>query len=706
MTWLTPLVGGIAAAVLIPSLIVLYFLKLRRRDVEISTTLLWKKSIQDLQANAPFQKLRRNILLLLQLLILGAGVLALAQPQYMAQRAVGDRHVILIDRSASMSSTDGDPNRPDTKTRLDVAKEDAIQLVESLREPGLFSTESGDQAMVIAFDATAEVRQTFTTDKEALVSAIRAIEPTDSVSSLEQAITLARAHAPPRTIVDEFEDANGEMVRRVVELPAGSVGTIHIYSDGRLRATDKAETHPDDAVLLHPVGDTDAPNIGITTLRAARDFDDPTELTVFVGLSSTDPNPRAVDVELLIDGTPLRIREIPDLPGLVTEETPGEGAEGEPAPPPVTSPGIGGTRFKFQRPTGGVVTVRVDPRGADVLPTDNRAWIVVPPAKQLSVALVDGGSFVVREALTALEPTIGVDVISRDELTSALEERAYDVVVLDGWMPDPPEGSEDPLPPGRWIVLGAAPTGPTGLTAGEKVQTASVLNWSRDHPALRGLSLSNVSFGEVTSYEIGEQSIAEPLATTEAGPAIVEMATARMRALIVPGDVTRSTWWLDPSFVVFLAKSVRYLGEEGTSGVARMVHPGDVIADRLPQGAQDVTIELPGGGRSRLVPSEDGRIVYGPVSQSGIYVIRWAGEPGATDMYVDGRAVRPFTANLLDAAESDVRTATALSLPSQIVTGEAGGTTARTIRLWPWLLMAGLGIMMLEWFIYNRKVHV
>src|SRR5947208_9823478 len=104
--FLNTLPAAIAAGIVVPSLLLLYFLKLKRREMPISSTLLWKKAIQDLQVNAPFQKLRRNLLLLLQLLLLLLLALALSRPVSNYTPGAGKTSVILIDRSASMSATD------------------------------------------------------------------------------------------------------------------------------------------------------------------------------------------------------------------------------------------------------------------------------------------------------------------------------------------------------------------------------------------------------------------------------------------------------------------------------------------------------------------------------------------------------------------------------------------------------------------------
>src|SRR5271154_4066931 len=124
----TPL-GGALWAVLagVPvGIIALYFLKLRRRPVQVPSTYLWRRSLEDLHVNSLFQRLRRNLLLFLQLLAVFLGMLALAGPRLKGSGGEGQRFVLAIDHSASMSATDVAPSR------LDQAKKEAKKIVSAM----------------------------------------------------------------------------------------------------------------------------------------------------------------------------------------------------------------------------------------------------------------------------------------------------------------------------------------------------------------------------------------------------------------------------------------------------------------------------------------------------------------------------------------------------------------------------------------------
>src|SRR5712692_1894074 len=101
-----------------------YLLKLKRKRTVVPSVLLWKRAIEEIEANAPFKKLRRSFLLLVQLLALAALVFALARPLVVTRALASGSTVIIIDSTASMRARDEDAG-----SRLDRAKQLAREMI-------------------------------------------------------------------------------------------------------------------------------------------------------------------------------------------------------------------------------------------------------------------------------------------------------------------------------------------------------------------------------------------------------------------------------------------------------------------------------------------------------------------------------------------------------------------------------------------------
>lgn len=711
MTFAAPLLAGIVAAIAVPALIILYFLKLRRIPREVSSTLLWKKTIQDLQANAPFQRLRKNLLLFLQLIILGLILLALAQPRSATTSEQGKKYLIMIDRSASMAAVDGDASLG-AKSRLERAKEDAIALVETMREPSVFDSANSkaDEAMIIAFDASAEIIAPFTSDHDTLIKAINAIQQTDAPSSIEEAYRLAQAQRPNRLVQDRNEAGEVTSTVELDELKGGDPYFFHLYSDGRITDLDsvRADQLENDqgryAFEYHAVGAPTSNNIGLVALRSERDYDDPTKLSIFVGVQSTDTIERSVDAEFIIDGVTRSVRQI-DLPAAKIDDTTA-----------IKTPASGGVVFELVEPNAVLARVRLDTNGdenpeADVLLTDNEGALIVPPAKQAAVALVSSGNLFVQSAISGF-PLSKFEIMSPSEYEAKRDRgdmAVFDVVVLDSYLPRANEQGVR-LEPGRYLILGKVLTGPMGVTDNGVGPGGAIIDWRRTHPVLRDLTLDALLMAETPKIEIPKGSGVVSLAETAQGPAIFETSDTDVRAIVVPFDIARTNWPFDVSFVVFLASAVDYLGTGSVVAVdesTRLIQPGSVLADRLPSDATGVRVQLPDGSRSpEIIPSADGRIVYGPIEQTGLYTLRWQGTPGPNDIVRENDVQRVFAANLLNPAESDVSTASTISLANTVVSTESSTQRKRIMDWWPWLLMGALAILMFEWWVYNKKMYL
>ena len=84
VTLLNPL--ALAFAALLPLIVVLYLLKLRRQPAQVSTLMFWQRVTADNRRRALFQRLRQILSLLLHLFIFALLLFALARPELRAFR--------------------------------------------------------------------------------------------------------------------------------------------------------------------------------------------------------------------------------------------------------------------------------------------------------------------------------------------------------------------------------------------------------------------------------------------------------------------------------------------------------------------------------------------------------------------------------------------------------------------------------------------
>jgi hypothetical protein len=275
VSFLTPLfllLGLLAAPI-----ILLYMLRLRRREVMVSSTLLWQKLLRDREANAPWQKLRRNLLLILQLLILAALVLALARPFLPVPSVVTGSVVVLLDSSASMQATDVAPSR------FEAAKAEAGRLINDLS--------GSSQMTLIKAGPTPAVLAAATGDRTILRRALDAAQPDPAPADWAAAFALATGAA------QGFRDAR-----------------IILISDGGL--PNDLPPLPAESIYI-PIG-TSGENLAITAL-ATRDTDGGPQL--FASVANEGLLDREALFSLTLDGTLFDSRRVTVPAGSSTNVT-------------------------------------------------------------------------------------------------------------------------------------------------------------------------------------------------------------------------------------------------------------------------------------------------------------------------------------------------------------------------------------------------
>src|SRR3989442_15120859 len=103
--------AALAFSIIIPVILLLYFMRPKRQERVVSSTLLWQQALQDLQASRPWQRLRITLLLLLQILAAIVIVLVLARPATFISSPIGGGNLLIFQASTHMHATPGSPHR-------------------------------------------------------------------------------------------------------------------------------------------------------------------------------------------------------------------------------------------------------------------------------------------------------------------------------------------------------------------------------------------------------------------------------------------------------------------------------------------------------------------------------------------------------------------------------------------------------------------
>src|SRR4030095_8252015 len=182
MQFLTPLWFWLTALAI--PIILLYMLKLRRKQVQVSSTWLWVQLLRDQQANAPWQKLKRNLLLILQLLILAALVIALARPALRVPTVATGSASVPLDASASTNATGGTASQ----SRFEAARKSVTDLISGLS--------SASSMTLILVGDTPQTLISSESDKSLLKNALNNAQVTQASADWQGAFWLCAGGAP------------------------------------------------------------------------------------------------------------------------------------------------------------------------------------------------------------------------------------------------------------------------------------------------------------------------------------------------------------------------------------------------------------------------------------------------------------------------------------------------------------------------------
>jgi hypothetical protein len=378
--------------------------------------------------------------------------------------------------------------------------------------------------------------------------------------------------------------------------------------------------------------------------------------------------------------------------------------------------GSGSATFFLGGDIEGTLRAVIDPGNEfqDRLALDNTAFAVLENERSSRVLLVSPGNSALEAALETERAArfAKIDKMSPHELklpefSRQVADGNYDLVIFD-------QCSPKTMPATNTLFIGRSPPlkGWLSEQPGDTVFGPQIIDWDRSHPLLNLIELGGVQIvdAQVVKPPLGGRVLVD----STAGPLMAGAPRDRFQDVVLGFEIIgtnavgqrnfNTDWPRKHSFPSFWLNVLEHFSQG--SDTQEIHRPEELVEMRLPPGDKSVAVQLPAGSLVRVEIDQTGQLAFQETERPGIYQVLRGNE-----------IVRSFAVNLFDRVESDVALRVSevgedgLNIVKNLEIGYveiAAQLPNADIRkeLWKGLLILALVVLILEWYIYNRRVYI
>jgi Ca-activated chloride channel homolog len=658
-----------------------YIIKMRRRRFEVPFSHLWKRVLEQKDANALWKQLKRFLSLLLILAILGVVLFAALDPTLGAIDRKARSVVILLDASASMKAMDGDEGN--TETRLAAAKVKAKRLIDSMG--------GGDVAMIMKVDGQATPMSRFSSDRPMLNRIVDGVEASDTPADLTRALGAAadalRDRKNPLIVVisdGAYPEQQLGLVTwdgKATPAPAPAAAKKDPRSPADWNAKNLATVDLTNLDVRYlPVGKK-SENVGIVAFNVRRYIANKAAYEVYIEVQNFGAEPANRQLALYNGETAVDINKIQLAPGQRVKKI------------YTKLPANADNKLRASlRPGEGAGS-------SDVFALDDQAFALLPARKKQKVLLVTIDNLFLEGALLVYD-NIDERKVQPDEYEKnpAIAD-GFDVVIFDDYTPKV-------LPPAPASLLFFHPSGPDSpIAIGREIAAPHITEIDEGHPVMRWVSMSDVYMDKTLVFAPDARKGESTVAFSVRDSVIAAKRDGKRKILAfgfsLPslGRDSATDLPLRVAFPMLLVNTLDWFAGDQT----------DLLTTYSTGARERVPLDGVVGATAAEVKGPDGALTQTPVidglatfyaSRVGYYDVAAKGVAGATMARIE------LAANLASPGESDIAPSTELLLGGKKLEEPEAFAITHSRKLWTYLILLAMALIAMEWVTYHRRITV